>query len=563
MNYIDNILNKVITSKNGIFYLFFFVLVLLTLLMMYFYSPLLPGHDFHFHLLRFQALMNALADGNFYPSYVDYHSAAGYGYFTKAFYSDVILIPFAIVGCFTSLLFGYQLLIFTITILCGLFTYKAVNSILKNPLAAMFAALLYTFCVYRLLDVYNRSALGEAISFTFVPLVFLGLYHVIKGDYRKWYILSIGFSLMIFTHLISSVLLFLTILLFLLIYNKYLRQEPQRLGYLVLSGFVTVLITAYYIFPMLEQMLSNSFYYETRDISKPVEYGAYKFHWTIWGMFTGIVQPRQIFIPGVGILLTISVLLRLFIYEKSKELKLMDTLSIVGLIYIFATSSLFPWGYFPFTLLDFIQLPWRLYEFASFFLAIAGGYYLAVLLKTNKRRLIGLCGIVGLIVVMLVSESILYKETRNVMPLHLEPTSNNDYLLSGLEYFPDKFASVAYIQQRGDTIISNNPAVVSTNLVRAKGVTQFDVETNTSAILELPLTYYKGYQAQTSSGSYLPISESENGLVQIEVDQSGQIEVYYGGTWVQKVGWFVSILSILSLCLFIFYQKKSEKLKQI
>lgn len=563
MDSIDRIINRVAINKKNHFWVFFAILLLLTSIMMYLYSPLYPGHDLHFHFVRIQALMTALTDGSFYPSYIDYASANGYGYFTKAFYSDVILIPFAIIGCFTSVLVAYQTLIFTITVLCGIFTYKTVNYILQNHIAALISALLYTFCFYRLLDLYFRAALGEVISFTFVPLVFLGLYHIIKGDYKKWYILSIGFGLMIFTHVISSVLMFLTILVFLLIYNKRLRHEPQRIGYLVFAGFVTLLITAYYLYPMLEQMLSNSFYYKTRNITEPVEAGAKELHWIIWGMFTGIVHTKQIFVPGIGVLLTMFIFLRLFIYEKNKELKLVDTLLIVGFVYVFAVSTFFPWGYFPFKLLNFIQLPWRLYEFSSFFFAVAGGYFVALLLKTNKRQLIGVSSIVLLLIVMLSSDSTLYKESRSFQSLYVTPVLANRYHLGGLEYFPDKLPSLEFIEERGDIVIADRADITVENLTKAKGITQFDVRVNDMTTLELPLVYYKGYQAKTSSGEYLPISESENGLVQVEIAKSDKVNVYYGGTLVQKISWFISLLSLLALCVYIFINRRNNKINSL
>lgn len=562
MDYIERAINKIAENKKSHFWLFSVILLLLTSMMMYLYSPLYSGHDFHFHLLRLQSLMNALSEGSFFPRYVDYTAAGGYGYLTSVFYPDVILIPFALIGNLTTALFAYQALIFTITILCGLFTYKTVNTIYKNPLAAAISALLYTFCIYRLLDLYNRAALGEVISFTFVPLIFLGLYYIIRGNYKKWYVLSIGFSLMIFTHLISSVLMFITLIIFLVIYNKSLREEPKRFGYLVLSGIVTLLLTAYYIYPMLEQMMSNTFYYETGNTSEQLKKSASEPHWVIWGMFTGIVHPKQIFVPGIGVLLTIPIILRLFVYEKSQQLKSTDILLIVGLVYVFAVSSLFPWGYFPFKHLNFIQLPWRLYEFASFFLAVSGGYYVASLLKTRKRLLVGMCVFISLIVINLFSDSTLYKETRNGSPVDDTPAFENRYHLGGLEYFPDKLPSLdhdpklSFIHMRGDTVISTDNANIDIyNFQRNKGITSFDLKADAPTVLELPLIYYKGYIASLDNEN-ISVSESSKGLLQVRTNTSGNVRIYYGGTSVQKVSWVISIMSILGLCVYILFERK-------
>ncbi len=260
----QNLLDKIAANKKSHFWLFFIVLVLLTLIMMYFYQPLCPGQDFFFHYRRLQALMDGLKTSPFLI-YIDYNAIDGYGYLTKAFYPDFVLIPFAFIGNITSLEFAWQSMLFVMTVLCGVFTYKTVSIIYKNTFAASIAALLYTFALYRLLDMYHRAALAEALSFTFIPLVFLGLYYILNADYRKWYVLTIGFSLMIFTHLISSVLMLVTIVIFLLIYYKSLIREPKRFLYLLIAGIATLIVTAYYIYPMLEQMSADTFYYQSRS----------------------------------------------------------------------------------------------------------------------------------------------------------------------------------------------------------------------------------------------------------------------------------------------------------
>lgn len=560
MNCINKVIDNIITSKRGIFWFFFVVLILLTSFMVYSYTPLLPGHDFHFHQRRLQALMEAMANGNFFLIYLDHTAANGYGYFTKAFYPDIILVPFALIGNVTSIQFAYLSLIFVMTVLCGVFTYKMINDVHKSRHAALLGALLYTFCLYRLLDIYDRAAIGEAISFTFLPLVFLGLYHIIKGNYKKWYILAIGFSLMILTHLLSSVLTFITILIFLLIYNKSLREEPKRLGYLVLSAGITLLLSAYYLFPMFEQMLSNSFYYSVRDIMNKAEDTALGIHWVIWGMFGGIVHPKQLFIPGIGLILTIAITLRLFVYGKSSQLRSVDILAIVGLVYVFAASSLFPWGYFPLNLLNFIQLPFRLYEFSSLFFAVAGGYYMAMLLKNNKRFAVGTLFITALIFISIASFSTHFKEMRQDQVVVEKAIAGNNYHLGGLEYLPNNVPSVGYIDQRGGAVKSSDGAILNVqNFTKNKGVTSFDFTNNNVEVLELPLIYYKGYRA-TLNGADLSVSESINGLVQIDINSTGHIESYYAGTLVQKLSWFISLATVLFLVMYICNKKNKKEI---
>lgn len=525
--------------------------------MMYFYQPLCTGSDFFFHYRRFQALMDGLKVSPFLI-YTDYTAIDGYGYFTKAFYSDVILIPFAFIGNLTNAAFAYECMIFTMTVLCGVFTYITINAIYKNTYAAAIGALLFTFCVYRLLDIYHRAALGESLSFTFVPIVFLGLYHIIKGDYKKWYILTIGFSLMLFTHLISSVLMFVTMFIFLLIYSRSLVQEPKRIWYLVLAGLVTLVIVSYYIVPMAEQMLSGLFYYDRGDEIFNPQGLAYPTGWVIWGMFTGIIIPKQAFIPGVGLLLTCAIALRLFVYQKSPQIKSIDIAVIVGLCYIIACLPMFPWSVFPFTLLSFIQLAWRLLEFSSFFFAVAGGYYLACILKTNKRRLFALGGIVIAIALVFANNAREYQMYRCEEPITTESSISNYYHLGGAEYIPLKVPSVDFLAERKDSVLHQQNETIISDFVRNRDVVAFTVSTNQKDSLELPLLYYKGYSASLN-GKDVAVTESAYGLVQVAVDQSGRVEAWYGGTILQKVSFGISVIAVLFFCIFIYLDKKKRK----
>lgn len=551
MSFID----KIRFSDKQHFALFAILLTAISAIMVYSYLPMRAGQDYYFHIMRLEALMDAIKEGTF-PYYLDYKVIDGYGYFTKAFYCDVILIPFALLGIATSTFTAYNTILFVITLLCGIFTYIAVRKIFENNLAASIAGILYTFCFYRLLDMYHRAALGETISFTFIPIVFLGLYHIIKGDYKKWYIIAIGFSLLIFTHVISTVLTLLTVIVFLIIYNKYLRKEPKRILYLSIAAFSTVLITAYYVFPMLEQMASDTFYYQARELTGKPATAKFGINWVIWGMYTGGVQARQIFVPGVSLLLSAAVCVRLFVLRKTKLLRFADVMVIVGLVYIFMTSVLFPWQYFPFTLLDFIQFPWRLLEFSCFFFAVAGGYYLSLALSNTKRILAALAIIVFTTSFMIVNDAELFKAVR-WNNLNAKPTIDNYYFLAGREYIPDAVPTVEYLAERGDTIIAQQQSEIS-NFSREKNTTSFSIKLNSKEdIVELPLIYYKGYAAYQDNNK-LQVTESKNGLVEVNLHSSGHIKVFYEGTVIQTIGFYLSILSIIGLLIFIVYSRRRK-----
>ena len=566
MNYFDNALSKIAENKKSHFRLFLPALILLTAVMMLSYYPLFPGHDFFFHFHRLEALIYSLKTT--FPYYVDTEALLGYGYFTKAFYCDILLVPFAIIGIFTDALTAYQSMIFTITVLCGIFTYQLVNVVFKNSFAAVVSGILYTFCIYRLLDMYHRSAIGETISFTFVPIVLLGLYYIIRDDYGKWYVFTIGMTLMIFTHVIATVLMSITAGIILLLSAKRLIREPKRILWLAIASIVALILTSYYLWPLLEQIDSQEFYYQTRNITSNNENEGFYPHWIIWGMFSGIIHPSQIFIPGTGLLLTAVIALRVFIKGKSTELRLADYAVILGLIYIFAISRMFPWGVFPLNKLNFIQFPWRFLEFSSILFAIAGGYYLSQLVFSLRRGTAILAMVVFAVVLVMVSDGRAYNKIRNGRSLYEKRESArwDNFHLGGIEYIPDNTPNVDYLVARGKRIDCLHdstkisypaPAVKSVR----KHVTEFDVSTSEKETLVLPLLYYKGYKASLN-GSETTVRSSSDGLVEIDVPQSGTVKVWYGGTLVQKVSFYISLVSLLILGIYIIYIRKKNRKKE-
>lgn len=558
---INKIIDDISISRKNQFWLFFIILILLSLCMVLIYGPAYthPGYDYYFHLKRFEALITAFQEGT-YPNYIDHAAALNYGYLSKVFYSDIILLPFAALGTIIGSYQAYEVMLFAMTILCGLFMYWMTDTIYKSSYVAFIASILYTFSVYRLFDIYNRGALGEVFAFTFIPLVFLGLYHIVKGDYRKWYIIAIGFSLLIFSHVISTVLTFITVVIILLLYCKLLFKEPKRIYFLILAGFVTLLITAVYIYPLLEQMQANSYRYETNDWTLPSR-AKLPFYHVIWALICGFFYPKNLSIVGIGILLTSVIFLRLFVKEKSNMLRSVDIGVLIGLFYILASSHLFPWGRFPFTLLSFIQYPTRLYLLVTFFFALAGGYYLSQIFKKEKLRFI-VAGIVVLCsAITLYTHSVHFKDMYVIISeSNSEPNPSNFFYLNGAEYVPDRMESGYHILLRGDTIMSAENRTKIIEAQRDKNILKINIETQGLDSLELPLLYYKGYSAELNAEE-LPIVQSHQGLIQIPVDKSGNVKVYYKGTIIQKVSYYISILSIFVLCIYIFRRRRRKPSK--
>ena len=112
-------------------------------------------------------------------------------------------------------------------------------------------ALLYTLAPYRLYLGPASFVVGEYIASTFIPLAFLGFYHIVCGDKRKWYWLTIGMTLLAYSHILSILLIseIFTILLLVAFFKGDL--DLKRAKYLLISAGVTVILVLPVIIPLV------------------------------------------------------------------------------------------------------------------------------------------------------------------------------------------------------------------------------------------------------------------------------------------------------------------------
>ena len=562
MQKFNKLISFIVAKKKFHFSLFLLLIVALTLAMMYLYRPICVLTDPYFHHNRLLVLMQALTNGEF-PFYMDYNSINAYGYFSKAFYSDLFIIPYALIGNLTNIHFAYNSYVFTTTVFAAISMYWAIKRIYKSVFYASVVGILYTFSAYRIYELYYHTAVAEIISFIFLPIVLVGFYEIVKGNYKKWYILGLGYSAIIMTHTITVVLLSLTALVFLIYYYKSFLEDKKRVFYLLLAGFVSIVLSAYYLFPMLEQMFSNSFYYQTKPFVD-IKYTRSMLSNIFAGMTNNLSNMNHSdFTPKIGGLLTVLVCLRLFVRDKSRKIRFLDLGVVLGLVYVFSNAYFFPWTEFPFNKLAFIQFPWRLLKYTTFFFSLAGGFYLYKLLKSDTRKIIAIASLAVLLIFTFRFDS---NDYRDMICVNDEPITEQsiayDAYIGGGEYLPSLMPSRGYPNERGSVIINRSNNLSTDEYIKNGKFFIFQADSTLLGDIELPLTYYKGYMAMVNDNK-IEINQSENGLINLLVDKKGRVEVYYAGTITQKISPYISILGILLLCVYIYLVNRRKCSKDL
>ena len=156
--------------------------------------PLLNKHlDVYFddgiqHIARAYSAALSLENGE--STMVHSNLMNGYGYSWNFFYGalstwGILLFNFIV----KNYVIAYKLVLLVCLLLSGISMYKFVKRITENKNTACLSAVLYMTMPYHLNDMYIRNALGEFISFIFIPLVFLGLYNIFHKDKNDYYLL--------------------------------------------------------------------------------------------------------------------------------------------------------------------------------------------------------------------------------------------------------------------------------------------------------------------------------------------------------------------------------------
>lgn len=536
--------------------IFIFVMAIVCIPLFLQRSPI--GYDWKFHMLRMEGIRNGLLSGQFpvriYPSFYN-----GYGYAVPLFYPDLFLyIPAVFMVLGLSVVTSYRIFIITISVACFWSTYYCAKGISKSNYTALITSVVYSLAQYHLQCIYLRIDIGDVLSFVFLPFIVYGLYNFIFEEFDKPQLFIVGFTGLIYSHVISTFLA-LAICVIVCLFSLFrILKNPKKLTTLLLSAVTVLCLTCAFWAPMLEQFTTDKFLLHIEPVGTLPEMAV---HFS--NLFFGYAVIGGTCCLGGAIFLLC--LLRFFIPKDTKPtaLKKMDWFLMIGLFLSFASTKLFPWGIVQKLLpvVSGIQFPWRLYSFAVLFLSLAIGMICEAKYREKQRR-IGLELVTILmgftaIFVLIASASFgmqLKNYYYNIVDTY--PANGYEYIHSGLS------KDLIYDYTSGTPEVANESGE---KLPFIKNGIKVIVDYNQSSdYIDLPLLYYKGYAAiytnqdgttQNLSVSYTP----DRYTVRVncsKIQGSGIITVDYPGTFIQHFSLAVSTISLISI---LFYWELSRR----
>ncbi|MFT8562929.1 MULTISPECIES: hypothetical protein [Liquorilactobacillus] len=333
--------------------------------------------DSSFHFSRVEEIYRNLSEHHLF-TFIASHTFNHTGVGNFLFYPVVFLYPWAFLRFWfnpiSAFIIWYGLFIFA-TLIIG---YYSMLNFSKSKTRSFIFAVIYTIAPYHLhLGIYNY-VLGEFIAYTFLPLVFLGAYHVFWKDSQKWPLLAIGISLLLYSHLLSVYLV--SLILVCLLLGKLIIQrkfEIERVIALGKSVVLTVLLSAFILVPFVTDFVGQK-------IAVP-EKG-----------FSWLMSVQQLIDPSISNTISINrsvgvvvLLTALFGWYFVRKNPIEKSIYIIGIIFICLATTLTPWGLFLHSsiflkILGEIQFPYRFNAYSSFFLSITASLILSKLIQQIK-----------------------------------------------------------------------------------------------------------------------------------------------------------------------------------
>lgn len=236
----------------------------------YFNDTLWSADDLYYHLLRIEGIKDGLLDGQF-PVIIFPNALEGNGYLNCMYPSLFLYIPAMLRLLNVSLMTSYKFLVVMMNMATVGIMYYSVKEFGGSRKAAVLAAFLYTLFPYRFTNIYGRGAIGEAIAMTFFPLLFVGLYHVLCGNRKKWHLLVIAMVALLQSHVLSVLLAAGICIVFGIIYIGKVWREKRYIE-IFYSVFWFGILNVWYLIPFLMFYLRGSLWMSSLDWSTFEEY---------------------------------------------------------------------------------------------------------------------------------------------------------------------------------------------------------------------------------------------------------------------------------------------------
>ncbi len=567
------ILKKIvrIIKENKWFHYFIIILIGIILCIPLNQIQIRDTHDGSLHFLRILATEDTLKIGQF-PPLINQNYCNGAGYSMNLFYPPLVTYLPLLVKLFTeNYMVALKIFAGICIVLSGITMYQFVYEVTKKRAIALFCAIFYLIAPYKLANVYKRFAIGEFTAMIFIPLVFLGLTNLIEGDRKKHYYIAIGAIGLMLSHTVTTLYTAIFCVVYILLHFKQLKDK-NIIKKCIINTIFILLVSMLFWLPLLET--TSSAKYTIMDDTTMRTNGSFAMENTIRfsQLWKDIGEENgttfQLGIPTIIVLLlTIFTITK--VEEKYKDFYLISV--IFSLVSMFMSSRFFPWELMP-GLLCKLQYPWRMMGYFNFFASFICGVNLFILLSQIKKREILKIGIILILVIASIYNSLYimkqFNATEEKDTRYVNSILNNkkiSHMQINRDYMPLKALKLqkTYVMEREDRtyVLEGNAKIIEENKVNLKDEIKLQ-NVEKSTLLEFPYYYYPGYKITLIVNGVekeIKSIESEHGYLSCYIEQEiaeGSLTVEYVGTTITYISYVISAISFIVFIVYIVIERK-------
>lgn len=411
-----------------------------------------------------------------------------------------------------------------------------------GDMGGFLAALVYVYTPYRMVDVYVRGSLGEALAFVWPPLIFWTVERLAKKfNYRNIAIGSLSLAALICSHN-TLALLFIILLGF---YLLYLWRQQKSLYFIVYSLYFILLaagLSAFFWIPafsdrqfvIFDSVVVSDFFSHFPSFSQLLL--------PSWGYGPSLPNSSQDLISfQVGILNLIISLIAIFIWLKSKK-EPRENVSFFLIAFWLAFFFLLPlssaiWKILP--IYRLIQFPWRLLSLTTFLSAVLTGFLIS---KLGKQKQI-LLSIILIIFFLFIAKNYAQPEEHLNRPLGFY-TTNEDSTTVQNEYTPIWVKTLPRQRAPERVEIIKGEGEIKHLQLSSKQVA-FQATLKKPSKIRLNIHYFPGWQLFINQQKQV-IDYESNGLIQFDIPEGDfEVKVIFGETPLRLIADLISLSTFL------------------
>ena len=555
----------------------YFALIAAAVLASYplFTSYVYYGHDINFHLYRIEGIKDAILNGHPFAGIYPTHNN-GYGYAAGVMYPDLFLYIPAVLRIFgISLPMAYKSLIAFVNVASALIMFYSVKHESKSNYAAFIASAVYTLSTWRAINLFSRGAMGEGLAMMFFPLVIVGLYHILKGDKSKWYVFAIGCSGVFCSHIISTVIAAVFIIVMLIVFIPNLLKDKRWLS-LIKSGAAVLLLNLGWLVRFLQYYFGADLNIRHAGLDTqfvghaviPAElFNVFSQNSKFSQLLPGPIGDELSLTLGVAVGCLFIATLWYFVFKRGrlKEEKFELSSFVFAAVLIFASTTLFPWEMLQKNpaialFVSTVRLPWRFLSLASALVCMTGAIVLVKAFKKFDKRIVTCVVLLICSLSFAVFGTAFTNDVSVILKTGYAPESSGmngnerEYMRHGTDIA--KLNADSYNSSSDIEIINTQKNGLDITVEISKKPGQ-----NADSYIEVPLLYYPGYAAKTENGKRLEVTAGSNNVVKVNLDgaETTKVKVYYSGSISGTLAAIVSLFSWIAFLAYLIMRRRSRR----